>query len=813
MNMHASPTLPFYQQTGRECALFETAQAGGLPLLLKGPTGCGKTRFVEHMAARLGKPLYTVACHDDLSAADLIGRYLLKGGETVWVDGPLTRAVREGGICYLDEVVEARKDVTVVLHPLTDTRRTLMIDRTGEELTAPAGFMLVASYNPGYQNVLKRLKPSTRQRFLSIGFDFPDAETEIAVVASESGLDKSRVAPLVRLAGRIRGLVRHGPRGRRLHPAGDLRRDADRGRHGHRPGAGGGGDRAADRRAGRATGAARPDRHDLRVIAMRLSELMDPEEAVGNIWHDMASGIGAEISHPEAGVALASVRPSLALLFRALGGGAGVELNEAPATVTRHRQPLRRKIGAERDREFVARFDGERLSLPPFLAAFPEAGLNRAAYFWLTALAAVSDPEARDVPEAGPARDCAQIRANAAAADRALALCPGLREAHARMAQLCAAGRAELMRPRSEAAMEQAVRDQLGGTAAGLESVTASRGHMPFAPVPIWLEFGRPGAGHPASEEDADDAPPPPGAATTTRKLGERRDNEQTRRSDSFIMHRFESILSWVESMNINRSVHDDDDENAQKAAEDQDRITLSKHDRKTATRLRLHLDLSPSDADHEALAGVHTYPEWNHRTRSYMEGHCRVLDAPAQPDPCSEFRPDPRRVRQVRRQFEALRPRRVLQPRQVEGSELDLDALLTTRADLEATGRGSDRIWQAARQTERDLSVAFLVDMSRSTEAAIGETSVIDVMREAVAGLAAGIDAAGDRLGIWGFSSLRRDRVFLTRIKGFEAPMSPGSTPTSPPCAPAITRASAPRSGTPARNWPGNPRRGSCSS
>ncbi|UYV36511.1 CbbQ/NirQ/NorQ/GpvN family protein [Rhodobacteraceae bacterium D3-12] len=206
MDMARTPSLPFYQPTGRECDLFETAHDNGLPLLLKGPTGCGKTRFVEHMAARLGKPLYTVACHDDLSAADLIGRYLLKGGETVWVDGPLTRAVREGGICYLDEVVEARKDVTVVLHPLTDTRRTLMIDRTGEELVAPKGFMLVASYNPGYQNVLKRLKPSTRQRFLSVSFDFPDAETEIAVVARESRLEPGRVAPLVRLAGHIRRL-------------------------------------------------------------------------------------------------------------------------------------------------------------------------------------------------------------------------------------------------------------------------------------------------------------------------------------------------------------------------------------------------------------------------------------------------------------------------------------------------------------------------------------------------------------------------------------------------------------------------------
>ncbi len=197
---------PFYLPQGPECAIFAAAHAAGMPLLLKGPTGCGKTRLVAHMAARLGRPLHTVACHDDLSAADLVGRHLLKGGETVWVDGPLTRAVREGAICYLDEVVEARKDVTVVLHPLTDDRRILPIDRTGEELRAAPGFMLVASFNPGYQNILKTLKPSTRQRFLSIelGFPAPDQETEI--VATESGLGRERVAALVRLAGKLRGL-------------------------------------------------------------------------------------------------------------------------------------------------------------------------------------------------------------------------------------------------------------------------------------------------------------------------------------------------------------------------------------------------------------------------------------------------------------------------------------------------------------------------------------------------------------------------------------------------------------------------------
>jgi nitric oxide reductase NorQ protein len=202
----ASPEAPFYLPVGDECALFELAYRQRLPLLLKGPTGCGKTRFVAHMAEKLGRSLFTVSCHDDLTAADLTGRYLLRGGETEWVDGPLTRAVRRGGICYLDEVVEARKDVTVVLHPLTDDRRILPLERTGETLQAPDEFMLVASYNPGYQHILKALKPSTRQRFIAISFTFPTRDVEIEVVACESGLAVEHCARLVNLANRLRAL-------------------------------------------------------------------------------------------------------------------------------------------------------------------------------------------------------------------------------------------------------------------------------------------------------------------------------------------------------------------------------------------------------------------------------------------------------------------------------------------------------------------------------------------------------------------------------------------------------------------------------
>ena len=209
MNDQSAVLLPYYQPQGNECELFEHAWKNQMPLLLKGPTGSGKTRFVQHMAARLQLPLTTVACHDDLSAADLVGRHLIVDGNTVWQDGPLTRAVRQGGMCYLDEVVEARKDTTVVLHPLTDDRRILPIDRTGEILQANDRFMLVVSYNPGYQNLLKSLKPSTRQRFIAITLGFPPAELEARILEAETGIDAPRAMQLAQLGQALRRLAAH----------------------------------------------------------------------------------------------------------------------------------------------------------------------------------------------------------------------------------------------------------------------------------------------------------------------------------------------------------------------------------------------------------------------------------------------------------------------------------------------------------------------------------------------------------------------------------------------------------------------------
>ncbi|OBB46904.1 CbbQ/NirQ/NorQ/GpvN family protein [Mycobacterium sp. 852002-51961_SCH5331710] len=197
---------PFYRPVGEEVEVFRAAARRGLPVLLKGPTGCGKTRFVEAMAHDLGRELITVAGHEDMTSADLVGRFLLKGGETVWVDGPLTRAVRNGAIFYLDEVVEARQDTTVVIHPLADHRRELPVDRLGTTLAAAPGFQLVISYNPGYQSVLKNLKESTRQRFIALELGFPPTEIEAEIVAHEAGVDTATARSLVRVGHAIRGL-------------------------------------------------------------------------------------------------------------------------------------------------------------------------------------------------------------------------------------------------------------------------------------------------------------------------------------------------------------------------------------------------------------------------------------------------------------------------------------------------------------------------------------------------------------------------------------------------------------------------------
>ncbi|TDK42406.1 nitric oxide reductase activation protein NorD [Antarcticimicrobium luteum] len=504
-------------------------------------------------------------------------------------------------------------------------------------------------------------------------------------------------------------------------------------------------------------------------------DLLEPEEAVGTIWHDMASRLGRDAPGAESGaaVALETVRPSVAALFRALGGPDGVEIVTAPPSPSGHRLKRLRRLGTVQEVQYVTDYDGERLRLPPRMDSFPTEALNRQAYLWLAALAAsVTLPD----PSPDPLmRDRAEIAALSAASDAAFAVCPGLRHPYQAMCRHIVATRRRPGLPRCEAGVERMILDQLCGRSTDDECLDcpAPRGYRSYAPVPIWLRLRDRAAGAGAAADPAE--APSETLSLPMRKEGRREAREQADRRDSFIVHRFEAILSWAESLNINRMVDDDDQDNAAKAAEDQDHITLSEHARRAATRLRVSLDLSPQDAEHERLAGKHTYPEWNRRSASYMPDHVRVLEAPAQPS--DSYHPDPRLVARVRQQFAPLHPRRVMLPRQLDGDEIDLDALVAREVDLGMGHEGSDRVWQASRPMARDLSVALLMDCSRSTEAVVGDRPVIDTAKDAVSALAAGIDTAGDRLGIWGFSSLRRDRVFLHHCKGFDEPMSAGAT------------------------------------
>ncbi|MCB1351585.1 MAG: nitric oxide reductase D protein, partial [Rhodobacteraceae bacterium] len=332
--------------------------------------------------------------------------------------------------------------------------------------------------------------------------------------------------------------------------------------------------------------------------------------------------------------------------------------------------------------------------------------------------------------------------------------------------------------PRAEATVEARIREALGAppphAAPDPRDLAAPRGYRPFRPVPLWLRTAPPSASEGAGpdDSDADGAPPDTGESSRTHRA-RRRATDQVERRDSLILHKFEAILSWADFANINRRVEEDDLENARKAADDMDEIALGKVSKAPATKLKLHLDLSPADVDRERLSGRHLYPEWDHKAGAYLPEHCCVLAARAEP---SEGVPDDpaarRRIRAVRRRFEALAPRRVARPRQIDGEELDLDAAVGALIDLRATGRGSDRIWTANRTEARDLAVSILIDASRSTESAVTGRAVIDIAREALTALAWGIEGCGDDCAINAFSSLRRDRVFVQDCKRFDEPM-----------------------------------------
>lgn len=518
-------------------------------------------------------------------------------------------------------------------------------------------------------------------------------------------------------------------------------------------------------------------------------EPWEPEETVGKLWHAFASRLDAPEVHHGAAVDLSEVSGRLAVFFRGLGGDPSVEIRAVSPETSHHRLSFRRRLGTGAEQTPRASFDGEALRLPETLAVFPSRPANGALYLWLAAATAhapayVADPD--------PLRtDLRALRAARMMTRAALDAAPGLVDLHT---GLCAAAlhvRPLKGLPRDEAAIEALIRSALGAPDAlspraetflqALDSNTfdglcAPRGYRTFEPVPLWPDL-RPLAISAADEAQSTDTDGPPQEASDRTFRARRRKADQAERRDSLILHKFEAILSWAEFLNLNRRVDDDDPDSAKKAADDQDEIGLGQISKAPATRLKLHLDLAPEDVDRERLSGVTTYPEWDTRTGAYLPDHVRVLHSIAEPDDCvPSFREDPRaarRITQVKRQFEALRPGRFSIPGQLEGEELDMEAAVRARVDILASGAGSNRIWRQSRPVARDLAVSILLDVSRSTESAVGDRSVIDVEREALAALAWGLEACGDDFAIHAFSSLKRNRVYIQECKGFGEAMT----------------------------------------
>ncbi len=523
---------------------------------------------------------------------------------------------------------------------------------------------------------------------------------------------------------------------------------------------------------------------------MDLLHLLEPEESIGKLWH-RAVGRGSTTPHfPDEAVKFEDVVGRLRIFFRGLGGDAGVELKSAVPEVSHHRLTRRLRLGKRAERLGRARFNGERLSLPDSIDFFPHKAQNEALYFWLAAWSVAAGHSRPTASGDAMRNDLSRIEDAARATATVLKAFPGLVRTYESLRAATLALRPERRLPPAEAYVETEILRQLSvsylDNGCDRDMCTASltppndetpAGYRSFFPVPLWgeVESWSASTSTGSREEDPGGGRTPSGDQKSRR--ARRRASDQVERKAGFFVHRFEKVLTWTEFMNLHRDVEDDEEESARKAADDHDEIGIGNLKKKSATRLAIDLDLAPSDVDIERLSDAHTYPEWDFRRQALLPDQVRILELSGDQAPVSlDWEPSPkvtRRIRSVRRQFEALRPKREILNRQFDGHDLDMDEFIRSHTDIKAEGQGSDRIYRQARDQARDLSVAVLIDTSRSTESFVEDRPVIDIAREALVALSEGLDACGDRSAIFSFSSIRRTRVFVTRLKDFDEPSS----------------------------------------
>lgn len=514
-----------------------------------------------------------------------------------------------------------------------------------------------------------------------------------------------------------------------------------------------------------------------------MLDFMELEETVGKAWHRLVGGAASYPRFAGEKVRLDDMRARLGVVFRGVGGEVGVQLASGAPRASRHRLSIRQYLGQSDERLAQPGRDGATLFLPEAIDLFPSRRLNGEMFLWLAAYFA--HVPVASITEADPLRaDLLRLRRAHDTVRAVLAGCPGLAPVYAELCAALAALRPQRRLPAAEARVEQLVRSMLGsGEVAALGAALTGAGPMPaapvgyqtFLPVPLWGEaWARPG-GPGAAPEDEPAAQASALAARDTRKRQATRRKDGQQQRDPFILNRFEKILAMAEMVNVNRPSDDSEDENAEKAAEEFDDLPLSQQKGKPATRLKFDLDLAPESADATALTAELTYPEWDYTRKAYLPAHCRVLARPAAEtgeawEADAESR---RRIRRVRRQFEALRPKTEILRAQPDGDELDIDALVRARSDFSAGGTPSDRVHLASRRQARDLAVTTLVDVSLSTDAWMDDRRVLDIEKEALLVLAHGIAACDDDHAILTFTSRRRNWVRIETVKGHDEPLN----------------------------------------
>ncbi|ANL30495.1 nitric oxide reductase activation protein NorD (plasmid) [Rhizobium phaseoli] len=508
-----------------------------------------------------------------------------------------------------------------------------------------------------------------------------------------------------------------------------------------------------------------------------MLEFLELEETVGRAWHRLVGDTRSWPRHPQHAVKLADIRSQLSVCFRAFGGEPTLQIQKSRRQSSSHRLRFRQVVGLGEERSDHPTWDGSALHLPASIDIFDDERLNRDLYFWLAAYIAVACAPDRRADDA-MLSDIGRIEAGRRTAARVVATFPGMHARYLRLSETILACRTRGRLPKAERQIEDYLRFALafplGDRLPDVIRPTAANappGYLPMLPVPIWPDFTGRAEAEKSDREDLPSEGSEAGPARPSHQAVRKKDADDRRR-DPFILNRFEKILAMAEMVNVDRPTDDRDDDDAG-AADELDEISLSESRERPKSKFRFDLDLSPEASDVSQIHGAFTYPEWDYRRKQYMADHCRVLPGTVPAAPQATVATDKAIVRAIRRQFETLRSKREIRKAQLDGNDLDLEAVIRARADLLATGQTDDRIYECARPASHELATSILVDVSLSTDSWVDNRRVLDVEKQALDVFARGLDACGDSFSIHTFTSRRRNWVRIDSIKEFEETFS----------------------------------------